>query len=235
MSADFPKIEKDKAYEFKPFRVPKYRIEFQNATSLSDIQGYVWYTPAILYLWGRYSEVNLSDLVQRHDIKIFWYKFNKPIFQGLSVGGDPSWNHTLWAAEQSQWLKLVNGILETVQFDTVFKKIYQYALQNLNVYDPFFADNKILISQNAPTINVNVFAVLSNERQYAFDTRDKEIKLLPQVLTFKPDKMHVNAANKLFSQPNLSQEKAFNAYKQVLLEQQDEQFNEKKSRSINAR
>jgi len=230
MSTDLPKPEKDKAYEFKPFRVPKYRIEFQNANKLSDIEGYVWYTPAIIYLWGRYSEVNLSDLVQRHDIKIFWYKFEKPIFQGLTVGGDPSWNHTLWASEKSKWIKLVDGILETVQFDTVAKKIYQYALQNLTVYDPLFADKKVLISQDAPTINLNIFAVLSNDRQYAFDTRDKSVKMLPQVNTFKPDKIHVAAANKLFSNINLTQEKAFENYRKILLDQQDQQFKEKNPR-----
>lgn len=226
MSTDLPKFEQDKAYEFKPFRVPKYRIEFQNASRLSDITGYVWYTPAIIYLWGRYSDVNLSDLIQRHDIKIFWYKFEKPIFQGLTVNGDPAWNHTLWASEESKWIKLVNGILETVQFDTVAKKIYQYALQNLTVYDPLFTDKKIIISQDAPTINLNIFAVLSNDRQYAFDTRDKSVKILPQVHTFKPDKMHVAAADKLFGNINLNQEKTFEAYRKILLEQQDQKFKE---------
>ena len=225
--------KKDEAYEFKPFRVPKYQIKFQNANQLSDIAGYVWYTPAIIYLWGRYTEINLSDLVRLKDIKIFWYKFDKPIFKGFTANGDPSWNHVLWAAEQSQWDKLVNGILETVQFDAQSKKLYQYALQALTVYDPLFSDKKIVLSESTPTVKVNVFAVLSNEYQYAFDTRNAEVKFLPQLMTFKPDQMHVKAAQKLFAIPGITQEKSFERYKQIMLEQQQEVFGRKKEKLSN--
>ena len=216
-----PKPKDDKFYEFKAFRVPKYRIEFQRAGKLEDIPGYVWYTPAALYLWGRYTDNNLSDLVQLHNLKIFWYKFEKPIFNGFKFNEDPSWNHVLWAASAEQWGKLVDGILESVQFDLKNSKLYQYALQELTIYDPLSVDSKLVVSDSTPIVKVNAFAVLSNEKQYAFDVRNKDVRLLPSVSSFKPDPIHVMAAQRLFSSPGMTQDKAFRKYKEILVSEQD--------------
>lgn len=219
--------EKDKFYQFKPFRVPKYQIEFKNANKLADISGYVWYTPAMLYVWGRYSEKNLADIVQRHDVKIFWYRFDKPVFTGFTVGADSSWNHILWAASESHWPKLIDAILETVQFDIPNAKLYQYALQRLTILDPLLSDNQRVILSNHPTQLIHAFAVLSNDRQVAFDTRQSGVTNCPGVVSFKPNAIHVQAANRLFSINNLTQDRAFERYKEVLLQTQDTQYQEK--------
>lgn len=218
------KPQDDKFYEFKAFRVPKYRIEFQRAGKLEDIPGYVWYTPAALYLYGRYTDTNLADLVQLHNLKIFWYKFEKPIFNGFKFNEDSSWNHVLWAASTEQWGKLVDGILESVQFDLKNSKLYQYALQQLTIYDPLAVDVQRVVSSLTPTVKVHAFAVLSNEKQYAFDVRNKDVRLLPAVSSFKPDPLHVMAAQRLFSSPGMTQDKAFNRYKEILVSEQDAEY-----------
>lgn len=224
---EISKPKTDKFYEFKAFRVPKYRIEFQRAGKLDDIPGYVWYTPAALYLWGRYTDNNLSDLVHQHNLKIFWYKFEKPIFSGFTFNNDPSWNHVLWASSVDQWNKLLDGILESVQFDIQNSKLYQYALQQLTIYDPLAVDVQRVMSTQTPTVKVNAFAVLSNERQYAFDVRNKDVWLLPAVSSFKPDPLHVTAARRLFSLPELNQDKAFTRYKEILVSEQDLAYQKK--------
>ena len=215
------KPKDDKFYEFKAFRVPKYRIEFQRAGRLEDVPGYVWYTPAALYLWGRYTDTNLADLVQQHNLKIFWYKFEKPVFNGFKFNDDPSWNHVLWASSVEQWGSLVDGMLESVQFDIQNSKLYQYALQQLTIYDPLAVDVQRVVSSLTPTVKVHAFAVLSNEQQYAFDVRNKDVRLLPSVSSFKPDPLHIKAANRLFSYPELTQDKAFSRYKEILISEQD--------------
>jgi hypothetical protein len=224
MSDEPIKPKADKFYEFKPFRVPKYRVTFQQASQLADVPGYVWYTPAPIYIWGRYSDVNLADMVQQFDTKIFWYRFDKPVFSGFTVNGDPGWNHVLWAAQEDQWKKIVDTVLETVQFDLPNKKLYQYALQRLSIYDPLSVDTQRIIQPSTPVIEIKVFAVLSNERQYAFDVRNSTVKPTPQLVTFKPDPLHINAANKLFGIPGLTQDKAFDRYKQIMLETQDSNY-----------
>ena len=221
------KLLSDNYYEFKPFRVPKYRVEFQNAKKLDDVPGYIWYTPAPLYIWGRYSETNLSDIVRQFDVKIFWYRFDKPIFSGFTIGDDPTWNHVLWAAQEEQWKKLYDTVLETVQIDVANAKLYQYALQTLKIYDPLAVDTERLVTAKTPVIEIKAFAVLSNERQYAFDTKTQNLATRPNIVTFKPSQLHVNAADKLFKIKNLTQDKAFEQYKQIVLSEQDSNYEQK--------
>ncbi len=214
-------VAEDQYYLFKPFTVPKYRIKFERAHQLADVAGYVWYTPAPIYLWGRFSEINLADLVQRCNLQIFWYQFEQPVFQGLQLPNDPAWNHSLWAARQDQWNQLVDAILETVQFDLPNKRLYQYALQKLNIYDPLVHDARKVLTPGMPLVEVNVFAVLTNERQYAFDTRQEQVQSTPSIVSFRPSKLHVEAANSLFSLPRLTQDNAFAQYKEIMTRAQD--------------
>lgn len=220
-----PQLEKDKFYSFKPFRVPKYQVKFDKASSLSDIQGYKWYTPAAIYLWGRFSEATLSDIVARMDLKVFWYKFNNPVFSGFNVGGDKSWDHALWACSEEQWSKFIDLMLEIVQFDIPNELLYHYALQSVTVPDPLSVDSSGLVTDKTPEFEVHSFAVLTNKAQYAFDSNSlRRVGELPRMATYRPNDRHVNAAKKLFSIPGLNQDKAFDSYKTILNTSQDEEY-----------
>lgn len=216
---EVPKQEADTQYTFKPFRVSKYKITFQNANSLADIPGYIWYTPAALYLWGAFNETVLSDIVSKKEIDIFWYAFEKPIFRHFKARGDASWNHGLWAAKEEDWKKLSDGILEAVQFDIPNKTLYQYALQSLQIPDPLQVDKNKVVTPNTTNVEVKAFAVLTNKAQYAFDSTPSAV---PGMSKFKPHQLHVKAADKLFSIPNLNTDRAFAGYKSILEKNQDE-------------
>ena len=203
---------KDKFYEFQAFRVPKYQIKFEKAGQLSDIAGYVWYSPAALYAWGRFTDVNLAEIVSREDIKVFWYKFDKPIFSNF--GKD--WNHTLWAAALDDWPKIVDGVLETVQFDIPLKTLYQYALQEVEVLDPLEVDKQRVVLGTTSAVRVKAFAVLSNQAQYAFDINKQRARgEAPGMDTRKPLESHVKAARVLFSGDSLTQDDVFSKYKRI--------------------
>ena len=61
----------------------------------------------------------------------------------------------------------------------------------------------------------------------AFDLNSdnsKNVLTVPQVITFKPDNLHATAAKKLFENTNLTSEKAFALYKQILIDQHKERF-----------
>jgi hypothetical protein len=100
-------------------------------------------------------------------------------------------------------------------------------LQQLTIYDPLSVDNKRIVSELTPTLKVHAFAVLSNDKQYAFDVRNKDVRLLPAVSSFKPDPLHVMAAQRLFSSPGMTQDKAFGRYKEILVSEQDADFRKK--------
>lgn len=203
----------DKEYSFKPFKVPKYQIKFKDVKKLNDVDGMVWYTPAALYAWGRFTDTQLSDIVMRKNVKLFWYKFDKPIFKNFGIG----WDNLLWAAKKEDWLTIVNSILEVVQFDVEEKVIYQYAMQKTSILDPLTVDKERIATNTTPEVDVNVFAVLSNKGQMAIDLKAKQQKgSLPGMSLFKPDPLHVKAAKMLFKKEKLSQDEAFAEYKAVM-------------------
>lgn len=206
-----PGVE-NKYYEFKPFRVPKYQIKFENAGKLSDIPNVVWYTPAALYAWGRFTDTNLSEIISRENIRVFWYKFDKPVFNNFG----PDWNRLLWAAEAKDWPKLVDGVLETVQFDIPQKLLYQYALQRVNIMDPLHVDKERMVTPSTPEISVHAFAVLSNKAQLAFDSKKLEKGVIPGMVKSQPLPVHVKAADMLFKDSKLSQDDAFDRYKDIM-------------------
>lgn len=217
-----PKQHSDDVYTFTPFRVPKFKVEFSRARGVSDVPGYTWYTPAALYLWGRFSETTLSDIVSKKNISIFWYQFEQPIFQYFQADSDKSWNHTLWAVKDEDKSGLVDGILESVQFDIPNRLLYQYAMQKLEIPDPLAVDKDKFVGPNTKKIEIMAFAVLSNHAQYAFNLRSSS-RGLPGMSKFPPDKLHTDAANRLFATPNLNTDKAFDVYKAIISEQQDTQ------------
>lgn len=214
-----PQLKVDNFYEFRDFRVPKYRIEFKGAHKLSDVPGYVWYTPAMLYLWGQYTDSNLADMVSQFSPKFFWYQFSRPIFKGLELNGDRAWNHTLWAAKEDEWPKIVDHVLETVQLNLNTQRVFQYALQKLTVVDPLQLEKQATVTTSSSRFDIRSFAVLSNERQCAFNTsKDFVLGEIPAAVSFKPQSLHVRAARRLFSIPNITHTKALTRYKEMLSE-----------------
>lgn len=102
--------------------------------------------------------------------------------------------------------------METVQFDIPNKLLFQYALQSFEIPDPLFVDKQRLVTNNTPKVKVSAFAVLSNRHQLAFDL-NSGFKGVPQVRTFKPEQIQIDAADDLFADTNITQDKAFEAYK----------------------
>ncbi len=215
-------MEKDNYYIHQAFRVPKYRIQFENASSLGDVgDQYTWFSPAVIYRYGRFTDVNLSDLIQILDFKIFYYQFDKPIF--TRFGGE--WDHLLWAMESEKWVKFCDKLLEIIQIDIPNKLVYQYAMQEFEIWDPLFSDkNSGILDRRSPKCAVNMFVVLSNRLQLAFDTKNTLLER-PGVLRYPPSDVHVKAAKKLFSyKKELTQDKAFERYRKIMLAAQDAKY-----------
>lgn len=208
-----PKESEDKSYAFKPFRVPKYQVKFKNAKELGNVDNMVWYTPAALYLWGGFTDVTLSEILSRKELKILWYKFDKPIFKNFGAG----WDNLLWAAKAEDWNDFVENLLEAVQFDIENKLLYQYGLQEISILDPLSVDKERIALSTTPKIPIKAFAVLSNTGQMAFDLKAKKKEgSLPGMSLFKPDPLHVTAANVLFKDKNISTEDAVGLYKSIM-------------------
>lgn len=220
--------QEDKYYEFKPSRVPKYRIKFEGAKRLADVPGYMWFTPAALYLWGRFTELQLADMVEAIGVRVFWYRFDRPLFSGFEVGGDKDWNHTLWAVEARYWNKLVDRMLELLLLDRPSKSVYRYALQQLSVSDPLTMDSLVIRSPNPPRAAVFAFAINSSRHQLAFTCLNWDALRLPAMRRLPPLAEDRSLAARLFGSGTPTVEQAVEQAKQVQLELDHQTFVERR-------
>ena len=215
----------DKEYHFKKEVVPKRKVTFGGTLrSLAAADKYVWYTPALMYLWGRFSDTPLIDITRRTNCPILWYRFDEPIFRGLELGPDNSWNYMLWACPREHWDGLVDGVLETAQFDLPKRLLYTYALQVTKVYDPLVVDRqKFFIPGVTATLDINVFAVCTNKHQIVFRSESKP-GVSPAPIRVAPERSLRRLAAQFFSDPDLTSDNAFGRYKDFLLRQNDAEF-----------
>lgn len=216
----------DKYYEVKPSRVAKYRIKFEGARQLADVPGYVWFTPAALYLWGRFTELQLGDLVESTALRIFWYRFDRPLFAGFEVGGDKDWNHTLWAVEAESWEKLVDRMLELMLLDRPSKSVYRYALQQLSIADPLVVDSAVISSTTPPRTVVYAFAVNSDRHQLAFTQLQWDVSQLPGMRRLPASQADQNLAKRLFAAGVPTVEQAFDLAKRAQYDLDQKTFTE---------
>ena len=221
------KVKSDEQYEHKPFRVPKYRARFDGFKNLSDVPNLTWFTPAMLYRWGRFSDLQLSDVVTRLDLKIFWYTFNRPIFRGLEIANDAGWNHTLWAVEQPKWNQLVDEIVSMIQVNTQEKCVLYYAMQELEIFDPLRLDDVRLVSPAVPRMQIGAFAVQTDKFRLAFLPPALDGSTLPMPRRLKPQAARVIETRKILASRN-DTSSVFEACRRSLLETQDAEFEAKK-------
>lgn len=178
--------------------VPKLRLDLSKLELLSQAQGYVWFSPAAIYLWGQFSDQDLFDYYAKSEVKILWYKFEKPIFSGLQRDLDSSWNHALWAVSEQDWRPLSDFILEILKVDTARKMIFNYGIQEFSVIDPLVADKKVLLPPGSGKIRVSFFGVLTNMWRIAVDLKTSQDRGLPGVVRFKPSALQQRVAYQTF-------------------------------------
>ncbi len=124
--------------------VPKYPLEVGAAESLAAMTpAYVFFSPAIIYIHGRFGDLLLADMMREigRDVRIYFKRFNSRIFSGLeSSRGDPAWNYALLAVTADDWQLLTDFICSACVRDKATDIDYRYGEQRLMICDPLFAD-----------------------------------------------------------------------------------------------
>lgn len=147
----------------------KYELNLGQAESLSRLaEEYAFFSPALLYLYGRMSDGPLLDFMQsrRENIRLFYKRFRVQIFDGLAVGTDGAWNHALWAVRLDQWPSLCEALLTVTLAFTETQTLIRYGEQPLTIIDPIAADKS---SPNSISqIKITAFGVLTGQAQILF-------------------------------------------------------------------
>jgi len=157
-----------------PFgRVAKYRFTTGNAESLASMESdYAFFTPAALYLHGRFTDMYLADFIQdfASDCKFLWHKFRYPLFRGLEDADKaPDWNFVLFAVERGYWEAFCAFINTITVSDSNRKQLWRYGTQDLIVTDPVALEQSMLLSATTPPLKVTAFGVDAGHFRAAFD------------------------------------------------------------------
>lgn len=183
-------------------RLPKRPLAFNGQLKYAApfCERFAFFTPAILYLWGRFDEALLFHFLELQGCRVdlFHTRFTRPLFQGLEApNGDADWNRVLWAVERPFWKPLEDHLLAAVCTDRREKMVFRYASQDLTVADPLFLDRCLLAPPRVPVMPITAFGVKCNRYTVALEPGDSSFGL-PRLAWHPPDRQCQAYAKTIF-------------------------------------
>lgn len=141
-------------------------LRISEAAQLADLtEEYAFFTPALIYmrvrLLGRDPLAQFA-LESHHDVTPVSMKFAKPVFRGLNLGHDVSWNHVLFGMPQEYW-EAFKGFMGTMAYlDRQLKRISRVRTKEFSIADPLFFEHATLLPPVIPTVPITVFCLDTN-------------------------------------------------------------------------
>lgn len=179
--------------------VQKYELSVGVAKNLQGhASEYAFFTPAILYLYGRFRDAPLADFVYMAcpDAKFYFKRFDRPVFRGLEArsNGNPDWNHVLWAIRGEHWKLFSDWMVSVTLTYSDTGSVAGIGEQRFTVIDPLAAAHSSVWHGGLPRIEVSAFGLNGDKVRVGLEAKEP---LWPQPsLTFSgPD-----AAMRVFSQ-----------------------------------
>lgn len=174
--------------------VPKLPLVLGKAKALTELlTEYVFFTPAVLYLYGGFCDAPLADFVAAYPGTEFYYhKFSKALFTGLDArsNGDKSWNYVLWAIRREYWDAFSAWLISTTLTYEEDKMVARIGEQALTVADPLA--NTLVYGAVVTRVPVTAFgirgskyvaALLANDKpRLVLQAGDAEMVILAQAL-----------------------------------------------------
>ncbi len=144
-------------------KVPKHWMEFGSVDRLSRFTQYKFFSIALPYLFGRFTDRPLGEFLVEYGkpCHFMHHRFRRPLFRGMATpAGNGDWNRVLWAIELEAWPHFENFFLSLAINDAGAGRVYRYGSQDIRIADPLWADsNGVLLSADAPTVDIVVFGV----------------------------------------------------------------------------
>jgi hypothetical protein len=171
----------------------KSLMGFGYAKCLADLKAWRFFTPALLYLYGRFTDRVLSDFsAECPDALFLQHTFDEPLFYGLGalygvdvppercgitlVDDRPlAWNFHLWAIQAKFYPQFENFMLGVTAVDTPGGRVYRTAVQDIMIQDPLAATSDLRPVRAA----VHVFCVDGSDKVLALDAATATLKVWP--------------------------------------------------------
>jgi hypothetical protein len=170
--------------------VRKYELKPGRAKALGELTEFRFFTPAALYLHGRFTDAPLADfLAARPEARLFFKRFQRPVFRGLEArsNGDPGWNFGLWAVAAEHW-RAFNDFLVSLTFTYQDERaVAGVGEQEFDVLDPLAADLCTLYHNGLPTVRVTTYGVNGSRFRAAFRAGHNPLTEPPTLRFYGPD------------------------------------------------
>lgn len=188
---EFPTDGTNFGYSISEDQVGKTEMRFPSRarTVWQFTDRYAFFSIAIPYLRGRFTERILVDLIETtgQPVHFLHAKFDKPIFIGLDLpNGDKDWNHVLWAVEHAFWGPLVDQMCAATVKDRSRKFLATYPMQELTIIDPLFADKAVIYPAELPVLKIGCFGLKTNYETAYMATGDHPLTHPPRLATGEP-------------------------------------------------
>ena len=171
--------------------IDKYELKTGNARSLAELlDAYAFFTPAALYLHGRFRDAPLADFVYMvaPDCKFYYKKFRHLIFRGLETKNrDPDWNYVLWAVERRHWDHLSAWMVSLTLTYADDQSVAGVGEQQFMVTDPLAAERAAMWHPGVGTIPVTTFGLNGSKFKAGFVAGENALMDPPTLGFFKPD------------------------------------------------
>jgi len=148
------------------------RHALRSARSLAELRDFVFFTPALLYLYvplrGREP---FHDFLAEYgrDVRPLTVVFSRPIFRGLEAGQSAYWNHALMAIAAEHW-QAYTAWMYGVSFWFPEKKWFaKVRPMFVTIADPLYLERSAVVSEPVPRVEVGVFALDTNRGSLYLD------------------------------------------------------------------
>jgi len=170
-------------------RAETVQLRISRATTLASLNDeYHFYSPALIYafvrLMGREPFMDFLEVYGRQVTPIT-LKFTKPIFRGINVDTDPTWNYVLYGMERAPWAAYREWMGTLAFQDWDLRLITRVRWQPIMIADPLFLERSSVIPVRAPVVPITMFDLETNKGNLFFQTGRNPIIHLPQLVKGK--------------------------------------------------
>lgn len=171
--------------------IDKYELKTGAARSLAELLGdWAFFTPAALYLHGRFRDAPLADFIYMvaPDCRFYYKKFRHQIFRGLETrNGDPDWNFVLWAVERRHMEQFAAWMVSLTLTYADDKSVAGVGEQQFQIVDPLAAERAAMWHPGVGTIPVTTFGLNGSRFKAGFVAGDSKLLDPPTLGFFTPD------------------------------------------------
>ena len=171
-------------------------------------QEFRFFTPALLYLYGGFSNNIFQDFVNQYQhttnlrIAFFVYQAKHPIFQGLEAGTDPVWNYHLFGLRRVHWTAFESFMLSVALAKMEEGVLIRIGYQEVEIADPIVLDRQRIVPTNLPLVTVVSYGVNSTKGAVALRSGTHPLMDPPRIAFHEAQQDHMAFARALWRGQN---------------------------------